>query len=191
MKPVRTFRVAALAALCLVGGGAHAFDNIVIETSYEWVEESDDFDADDYAPAVTSKASLSSFGPFRVVASDRAELDGSIESDTPAQFRAMLATFPGIRQIDMIDCPGTDDDEANFAVAHMLRKAGISTYIPNGGSVRSGGVELFLAGIKRHADPVRNSRCTAGWTAMAWKPAIMRRTMRSISPISLIIAKSA
>lgn len=149
---VRAFRFAACAALSCVSIGAHAFDSVTIETSYEWVEESDD-PAEEPAPAAASATSLSDFGPFRVIAFDRAELNGSIESDTPAQFAAMLAAFPGIKQIEMIDCPGTDDDEANFAVAHMLRKAGISTYIPNGGSVRSGGVELFLAGVKRHADP--------------------------------------
>ena len=152
MKLAAALRFAAFAALSSLSIGAHAFDSFTIETSYEWVEESDD-PAEDPAPTASETASLANFGPFRVVASNRAELDGSIESDTPAQFRAMLSAYPDIEQIDMIDCPGTDDDEANFAVAHMLRKAGITTYVPNGGSVRSGGVELFLAGVKRHADP--------------------------------------
>lgn len=151
MKLVRAFRLAAFAALSCVSIGAYAFDSVTIETSYEWVEESDDLEAE--APAPAPSASIANYGPFRVVTPNRAELDGSIESDTPAQFHAMLAAYPGIKQIDMIDCPGTDDDEANFAVAHMLRKAGIATNVPNGGSVRSGGVELFLAGVKRHADP--------------------------------------
>lgn len=53
----------------------------------------------------------------------------------------------------MLDCPGTGDDEANLLLARMVRQAGIATYVPNGGSVRSGGVELFLAGAKRHAEP--------------------------------------
>ena len=35
----------------------------------------------------------------------------------------------------------------------MIRAAGIATYVPEGGSVRSGGVELFLAGAQRRADP--------------------------------------
>jgi hypothetical protein len=53
----------------------------------------------------------------------------------------------------MVDCPGTGDDEANLALARMVRKAGIATFVPNGGSVRSGGVELFLAGAERRAEP--------------------------------------
>lgn len=92
------------------------------------------------------------FGPFRVVASDRVELNGSVTSRTPAQFGALLQAHPHIRQVDIIDCPGTDDDEANLALARMIRKAGITTYVPSGGSVRSGGVELFLAGVRRRAD---------------------------------------
>jgi hypothetical protein len=35
----------------------------------------------------------------------------------------------------------------------MIRRAGISTHVPAGGSVRSGAVELFLAGVSRTADP--------------------------------------
>lgn len=94
-----------------------------------------------------------SFGPFHVVGHDRAELAGSIETDTPAQFHAMLKAFPSIKQIDMVDCPGTGDDEANFTLARMIRRAGIATYVPGGGFVASGGVELFLAGVHRRADP--------------------------------------
>jgi hypothetical protein len=93
------------------------------------------------------------FGPFIVVSSERAELDGGIETGTPAQFREMLRRYPAIKQIDMIECPGTGDDAANFAIARMIRKAGIATYVPDGGSVRSGGVELFLSGARRYAGP--------------------------------------
>jgi hypothetical protein len=108
--------------------------------------------ADAFADVTPSRKPLASFGPFHIVAPDRAELIGSIESETPAQFRALLSAFPGVKQIDMLDCPGTGDDEANLALARMVRKAGIATYVPNGGSVRSGGVELFLAGAQRKAD---------------------------------------
>lgn len=147
MKLQVALRMFALGALTLAPSGGHAFNSVSIETAvYEWVEE---------APSTVAPAtkSLASFGPFFVVAPDRVQLNGSIESDTPGQFKAMLRAFPAIRQIDMVDCPGTGDDEANLMLARMVRQAGIATYVPNGGSVRSGGVELFLAGAKRHADP--------------------------------------
>ena len=149
MKLAVALRMLVLGAFTLAPMGGHAFDSVSFENEvYEWVEE------EEAQPAtLASTPAISSFGPFNVIAPDRAELDGSIESDTPGQFRAMLRAFPAIRQIDMVDCPGTDDDEANLALARMVRKAGIATNVPNGGSVRSGGVELFLAGAKRSAAP--------------------------------------
>jgi ATP-dependent protease ClpP protease subunit len=147
MKLTVALRMLALGALTLAPTGGHALNSVSIETEvYEWVSEAQP------APAVINK-SFPSFGPFHVVAPDRVELNGSIESDTPGQFKALLRAFPSVRQIDMVDCPGTGDDEANLALARMVRQAGISTYVPNNGSVRSGGVELFLAGAKRRADP--------------------------------------
>lgn len=146
MKLAVALHMSAFGALTLAPTGGHAFTSVSVETlAYEWVEES--------APVVVPSPSNARFGPFHVVSPDRVELNGSIESDTPAQFRSMLRAFPGIRQIDMVDCPGTGDDEANLALARMVRKAGISTFVPKGGSVRSGGVELFLAGAKRSAAP--------------------------------------
>ena len=53
----------------------------------------------------------------------------------------------------MIDCDGSVDEEANLNLARMIRRAGISTHVPANGSIRSGAVELFLAGLKKTADP--------------------------------------
>ena len=46
---------------------------------------------------------------------------------------------------------GSVDEEANLRLARMIRRAGISTHVPANGSVRSGAVELFLAGVTRTA----------------------------------------
>ncbi|MGB5076483.1 MAG: alpha/beta hydrolase [Sphingorhabdus sp.] len=146
MKLAVALRMLALGALTLAPTGGHAVNNIAIEIEIH-------HDVDDAPSTLVQTTSLASFGPFRVVAPDRVELDGSIESETPSQFKAMLEQHPAIRQIVMVDCPGTGDDIANLLLARMIRKANITTYVPNGGSVRSGGVELFLAGSKRHADP--------------------------------------
>jgi ATP-dependent protease ClpP protease subunit len=109
--------------------------------------------ADSFDVASLNRTPLASYGPFHVISPNRVELIGSIESETPDRFRALLRAYPAVKQIDMIECPGTGDDEANLILARMIRNAGLSTYVPNGGSVRSGGVELFLAGLKRKADP--------------------------------------
>ena len=96
---------------------------------------------------------IASYGPFRVIDSGRAALVDATNEASPAQFEAMLRAYPGIALIEMIECPGTEDDGANLRLGRMIHTRGISTHVPAGGSVRSGGVELFLAGKSRIADP--------------------------------------
>jgi hypothetical protein len=96
---------------------------------------------------------IAAFGPFRVLDSGRAALVGVTNATTPGEFTAMLRAFPGIRTIDMVECPGTDDDRANLRLGMMVRERGIATHVPKGGSVRSGAVELFLSGARHSADP--------------------------------------
>ncbi len=98
-------------------------------------------------------AVLGSFGPFAVVSAEIAQMRGETDASTPGQFRRMLAAWPALKTIRMIDVAGTHNDDANFEVARMIRRAGISTVVPGNGSVRSGGVELFLAGVRRNAEP--------------------------------------
>jgi hypothetical protein len=98
-------------------------------------------------------AGIASYGPFRVLDSGRAALVDATNERSPGQFTAMLHAFPGIRTIEMIECPGTDDDRANLRLGMMIRARGLTTHVPDGGSVRSGAVELFLAGKDHIAEP--------------------------------------
>ncbi|MBT0670371.1 alpha/beta hydrolase [Novosphingobium profundi] len=93
------------------------------------------------------------YGPFRVLDATHAALVDATGVGTPGQFLAMLRDHPGIAVIEMLECPGTRDDLANLRLGRMIRERGIATHVPQGGSVRSGGVELFLAGARRMADP--------------------------------------
>lgn len=92
------------------------------------------------------------FGPFRVLDSARAALVSTTDGASPAAFAAMLAAHPGIRTLELVECPGTFDDRANLKLGRMIRARGIATHVPEGGSVRSGAVELFLAGARRSAE---------------------------------------
>ena len=83
----------------------------------------------------------------------RAALVDATNSRSPGQFTAMLHAYPGIRMIEMVECPGTNDDRANLRLGLMINAKGIATHVPAGGSVRSGAVELFLAGARHTADP--------------------------------------
>lgn len=93
------------------------------------------------------------YGPFRVIDAGHAALVDVTDGRSPALFAAMLRDHPGIATIEMVECPGTEDDLANLRLGRMIRERGIATHVPAGGSVRSGGVELFLAGAHRIADP--------------------------------------
>ncbi len=164
MKWGNAYSIGLVLAAQIVPSMAYAANvtTITVETITEEYEEPDsapDSAYSDEAPAIA----LAYYGPFHVVAADRAELRGSIESETLRQFQAMLAAYPRISQIDIVDCSGTGDDAANFAIARLIRQRGISTFVPDGGSARSGGVELFLAGAKRRAAP------TAEFAVHSWR----------------------
>ena len=96
---------------------------------------------------------IASYGPFRVLDGTRAAIVGLTDQRSPAEFSAMLRDYPGISLLEMVECPGTEDDRANLQLGRMIHARGIATHVPKGGSVRSGGVELFLAGARRIADP--------------------------------------
>lgn len=131
---------------------------MVTETVIETVEESwtvIDGGGTERSVAVApaqAPAGIARFGPFRVLDGQRAALVGVTDARAPAQFTAMLAAFPQIARLDMVDCPGTEDDRANLALGRMIHARGLVTHVPAGGSVRSGAVELFLAGSRRSAD---------------------------------------
>lgn len=96
---------------------------------------------------------IGDYGPFRVLEASRAALIGVTDARSPAAFSAMLRDHPGVNLIEMISCPGTEDDGANLRLGRMIRARAIGTHVPDGGSVRSGAVDLFLAGAHRWADP--------------------------------------
>ncbi|MCP5395134.1 MAG: alpha/beta hydrolase [Sphingomonadaceae bacterium] len=95
---------------------------------------------------------VADYGPFRIVDGKRAELVSFTDARTPAHFAAMLRDYPELEVLDLVEVPGTSDDGANMQLGRMIRAAGIATRVPAGGSVRSGGVELFLAGANRQIE---------------------------------------
>jgi len=95
---------------------------------------------------------IARYGPFQVTGPNRAAMIGPTTPSSPHHFRAMLRDFPQLTVLDFVDAPGTNDDIANLQVGRMIRAAGIATHVPRHGSVRSGAVELFLAGAKRTMD---------------------------------------
>jgi hypothetical protein len=152
-------RLAALAALILAAAIPQpaAAHQVVYETVIETVEYVEDGAAggERFLPAAPghTPAGFAEFGPFRVLDDSRAALVGETDSASPAQFAAMLRAFPHIAVLELVEVPGTQDDRANLKLGRMIRARGIATHVPDHGSVRSGGVELFLAGVRHTAAP--------------------------------------
>lgn len=150
--------VILLLSLFAMAVPVHAEEVVVYEVVEETVEVTEYIDEGGSerfvgnAPAAIPQG-IARFGPFRVLDGTRAAMVDSTDSASPAQFQAMMTVYPGISMIEMIEVPGTEDDRANLKLGRMIRARGLTTYVPAGGSVRSGGVELFLAGKVRIADP--------------------------------------
>jgi hypothetical protein len=134
----------------------------VEEAPDEVVTASDyDADADEGATRVVEVAmqpaavqpGIAAYGPFRVLDGGHAALVDVTDAATPSAFAAMLGDYPEIGTIEMVTCPGTEDDQANLALGRMIRARGLATHVPDGGFVGSGAVELFLAGLHRYAEP--------------------------------------
>lgn len=118
---------------------------VVVE---EWVEKSASrFVSPELARA--EGAALGAYGPFRVLDEERVALVGSTDSYSPGDFARMIEEWPEIETILFVECPGTHDDRANLRLGRMIRERGMAVVVPEGGSVRSGAVELFLAGVER------------------------------------------
>ena len=171
---------ALIASLGLLPSPSQAESWVIqVTETEEWIEESDPrFYEDDAASeflyaedfvdqprleyAIADRAissfrarapsAIAAFGPFRVVDPSRAVLVGTTNAATPGQFAALLNAYPGLRTLDLVEAPGTENDRANLEVGRMIREAGLTTRVPAGGSVRSGAVELFLAGVRREGE---------------------------------------
>lgn len=147
---MRRFLLALAALTTAIAAPAQARQVVTTVIVEEWVEPgSARFVA---AQEAVERQAIASYGPFRVLDGKRAALVGVTDSASPAQFAAMLRDFPALATLEMIECPGTENDRANFRLGRMIREAGVATHVPSGGSVRSGAVELFLAGATRRID---------------------------------------
>lgn len=153
---MRKIAALTLSLLAFVAAPAAAAEVVLIEETVEVTEyEVSEGAAERFVPAPPAPIpqGIARFGPFRVIDGKRAALVDVTDERSPAQFEVMLRAYPGIATLEMIECPGTEDDRANLRLGRMIHARGIATHVPAGGSVRSGGVELFLAGARRIADP--------------------------------------
>lgn len=90
------------------------------------------------------------FGIFTVLEDDKTiEMDGVINSKTLSNFNSLMTNYSEVNQINIVNCDGSSDDEINLQVSLLVYQNGMSTHIMDKGEIASGGVDFFLAGIKR------------------------------------------
>ncbi|WP_106790731.1 alpha/beta hydrolase [Aquimarina sp. Aq78] len=91
----------------------------------------------------------SDFGIFKSINETTAEMNGTITSSTPAHFNNLLAKYPKLKRINMLDCPGSSDDDANLVVSKKMHDSGIEFHLSARSVIASGAVDMYVGGIKR------------------------------------------
>ena len=74
---------------------------------------------------------------------------GVIDSSTPQKVTELINNNPEVGVIIMAYGPGSDDDDSNVQAAQLIHNAGIATCVPDNGTIASGAVDFFLAGVIR------------------------------------------
>lgn len=76
-------------------------------------------------------------------------VNGTVNERSLRKFRAFMAKHPEAQRLVLMDMPGSDDDETNLKIGHMVRDLGLDTHVTASSEIYSGAVELFLAGAER------------------------------------------
>ena len=79
-------------------------------------------------------------------------MHGAINSKTLQQFEEIYAQHPDVKTLVELDVPGSLDDDTMFALAYRVRELGLYTHLTSSSLIHSGGVDLFLAGVRRTMD---------------------------------------
>ena len=93
--------------------------------------------------------SVTSFGIFKVINDSTVEMNGEINSNTLADFNRLIQNYPNIKLINTKEVPGSSDDQVNLQVSKRVFDLGIATHLMDNGEIASGGVDFFIAGVKR------------------------------------------
>ena len=84
-----------------------------------------------------------------VIDGTQAKMYGIIGPGSLNVFNALLRGYPAVKEVLMVNVPGSLDDDTNQDLGRALRGARLNTRINSDGVMESGGVDLFLAGIER------------------------------------------
>lgn len=93
---------------------------------------------------------LKKFGIFTVMSDNNTVvMDGVISTGALTDFQQLIQQYPTIKTVNIKNCPGSTDDDANLKLSKLIHDKGINTHVMDNGEISSGGVDFFVAGIKR------------------------------------------
>lgn len=98
----------------------------------------------------TDNSNKRKFGIFKVLEDNTTvEMNGVIGGKTLNNFNKLMASYPNINKINMNQVPGSKDDETNLLVSKRVHDLNIDIHLMDNAEIASGGVDFFIAGIKR------------------------------------------
>lgn len=83
------------------------------------------------------------------VEGDSAFISGVLAADLPERFSELIRKSPNVTTVVLVDVIGSIDQQATMTTARLIRRLGMNTHIARTGYVVSGGVDLFIGGVKR------------------------------------------
>ena len=76
----------------------------------------------------------------------------------------LFTDHPEVKNLIMLDVPGSADDEANLSTAKMVYERKMNTIVPRLGMIASGGTDFFLAGHYRCIDTFNTRIGVHSWS---------------------------
>ena len=90
------------------------------------------------------------FGVFEVQDDNTTvHMNGEIDENIISSFNQLKMEYPNAKNIVMVDCPGSSDDEANLVVSKQMHDSGYSFHLMANSVIASGAVDMYVGGIKR------------------------------------------
>ncbi len=93
------------------------------------------------------------------VVGNHALIRGVLGTSTYVQLRDTIRDHPEVDTLVMVNVEGSENDEINVHSARLIREAGWTTWVPANGDISSGGVDMFVAGVRRVIEP-------SGWVGV-------------------------
>lgn len=78
-----------------------------------------------------------------------AVMTGDLRSNAKSRLEGLFHEYPDVEWIELLDCPGSLDDEAVAEAGRFVRSQGVNTRVPEDGEIYSGAVDFFIAGVVR------------------------------------------